>query len=80
MLPFAPPPPRSFGRSDKPIDDDVYTFGFHRDWLVHFVTTHIVNDARTAQGGRVTLAVQGACVAVRGPRVQLATSLRLATG
>lgn len=48
-----------FGRSDKPIDEDIYTFDFHREWLVHFVTTHIVQDARTMQGGRVTLVVQG---------------------
>lgn len=26
-----------FGRSDKPVADDVYTFGFHRDSLVRFV-------------------------------------------
>jgi haloalkane dehalogenase len=48
-----------FGRSDKPVDDEVYTFDFHREWLVHFVTTHIAQDPRTAQGGRVTLVVQG---------------------
>ena len=48
-----------FGRSDKPIDDEVYTFDFHRECLVHFVTTHILHDSRTGQGGRVTLVVQG---------------------
>jgi len=48
-----------FGRSDKPIDDEVYTFDFHRDWLIHFVTSHIAQDHRTSQGGRVTLVVQG---------------------
>jgi pimeloyl-ACP methyl ester carboxylesterase len=26
-----------FGRSDKPIDDAVYTWDFHRDWLLRFV-------------------------------------------
>src|SRR3954454_16631758 len=26
-----------FGRSDKPIDDPVYTFSFHRETLVRFV-------------------------------------------
>lgn len=50
-----------FGRSDKPIDEEIYTFDFHREWLVHFVTTHLVQDTRTAQGGRVTLVVQGVC-------------------
>jgi haloalkane dehalogenase len=53
-----------FGRSDKPIDDEVYTFDFHRDWLAQFVTKHIVQDSRTAQGGRVTLVVQGGCLSV----------------
>lgn len=48
-----------FGRSDKPIDDEVYTFDFHREWLVHFVTTHLLHDSRTSQGGRVNLVVQG---------------------
>ncbi len=26
-----------FGRSDKPVDDDVYTFNFHRDFLLRFI-------------------------------------------
>src|SRR5436190_4041199 len=26
-----------FGRSDKPIDDHVYTFGFHREMLLRFI-------------------------------------------
>ncbi len=26
-----------FGRSDKPVEDSVYTFGFHRDFLLRFV-------------------------------------------
>lgn len=26
-----------FGRSDKPVDDDVYTFDFHRDYLMRFI-------------------------------------------
>jgi haloalkane dehalogenase len=26
-----------FGRSDKPVDDAVYTFGFHRDTLLRFI-------------------------------------------
>lgn len=51
-----------FGRSDKPIDDEVYTFDFHREWLIQFVISHIVQDSRTAQGGRVTLVVQGECL------------------
>lgn len=28
-----------FGRSDKPVDEDVYTFSFHRDMLISFVKT-----------------------------------------
>lgn len=48
-----------FGRSDKPIDEDYYTWDNHRGWLVHFVNEHLVKDPRTAQGGRVTLVVQG---------------------
>lgn len=48
-----------FGQSDKPVEDDFYTFDMHRDWLLHFVTQHIVEDDRTRQGGRVTLVVQG---------------------
>ena len=26
-----------FGRSDKPVDDNVYTFKFHRDFLLRFI-------------------------------------------
>ncbi len=26
-----------FGRSDKPMDDDIYTFNFHRDFLLRFI-------------------------------------------
>ena len=26
-----------FGRSDKPVDDDVYTFHFHRDYMLAFI-------------------------------------------
>jgi pimeloyl-ACP methyl ester carboxylesterase len=26
-----------FGRSDKPVDDEVYTFTFHRDMLLRFI-------------------------------------------
>ena len=26
-----------FGRSDKPVDDDVYTFDFHRNSLIRFI-------------------------------------------
>lgn len=26
-----------FGRSDKPIDDSVYTFDFHRDYMLAFI-------------------------------------------
>lgn len=27
-----------FGRSDKPVDDDIYSFGFHRRMLMEFIT------------------------------------------
>lgn len=47
-----------FGRSDKPIDDEYYTWDSHREWLIEFVQKHIVLDHRTVQGGRVTLVVQ----------------------
>jgi pimeloyl-ACP methyl ester carboxylesterase len=39
-----------FGRSDKPVDDDVYTFGFHRGMLMRFVESLDLQ--------RVTLVVQ----------------------
>ncbi|NRB51466.1 MAG: alpha/beta fold hydrolase [Saprospiraceae bacterium] len=26
-----------FGKSDKPIEEDVYTFNFHRNFLIHFI-------------------------------------------
>ncbi|MEM6505729.1 MAG: haloalkane dehalogenase [Planctomycetota bacterium] len=28
-----------FGRSDKPVDDDIYTFDFHREYLLRFIET-----------------------------------------
>lgn len=33
-----------FGRSDKPVDDAVYTFDFHRDALLEFVTALDLRD------------------------------------
>ena len=47
-----------FGRSDKPIDDQFYTYEMHRQFLIHFITTQILEDARAIQGDRVTLVVQ----------------------
>lgn len=48
-----------FGRSDKPIDDDFYTFTMHRSWLVHFIQNHIVDHPTMYKAGyRVTLVVQ----------------------
>lgn len=47
-----------FGRSDKPIDEEFYTWDNHRDWLINFVYKHLVLHPKTAQGGRVTLVVQ----------------------
>jgi pimeloyl-ACP methyl ester carboxylesterase len=39
-----------FGRSDKPVDDEVYTFNFHRNMLMRFIETLDLE--------RVTLVVQ----------------------
>ena len=39
-----------FGRSDKPVDDAVYTFDFHRDSLLQFIERHDLRD--------ITLVVQ----------------------
>ena len=33
-----------FGRSDKPVEDAVYTFGFHRDALMRFVEAMDIRD------------------------------------
>jgi len=33
-----------FGRSDKPIDDDFYTFDMHQRFLINFVHRHIVEE------------------------------------
>ncbi len=43
-----------FGRSDKPVDDDVYTFNFHRGMLVRFMEALDLRarDARGAGLGR----------------------------
>lgn len=48
-----------FGRSDKPMDDEYYTWDSHRNWLFYFVQHHLVEDSRTSTQGRVTLVVQG---------------------
>jgi len=34
-----------FGRSDKPVDDAVYTFDFHRNALLAFARFHALHDA-----------------------------------
>lgn len=33
-----------FGRSDKPVDDEVYTFSFHRDSLIEFIKKLDLNN------------------------------------
>jgi pimeloyl-ACP methyl ester carboxylesterase len=33
-----------FGRSDKPVDDSVYTWDFHRNWLISFIAGLELSD------------------------------------
>ncbi|KIJ23435.1 hypothetical protein M422DRAFT_39614 [Sphaerobolus stellatus SS14] len=45
------------GRSDKPIDDDFYTFDMHQSFLIHFVRRHILEEG--PRSGDVTMLLQG---------------------
>ncbi|KZS89682.1 alpha/beta-hydrolase [Sistotremastrum niveocremeum HHB9708] len=42
-----------FGRSDKPIDDEVYKWHLHHDFLIQFIIRQVLGEAPSSQGGDV---------------------------
>lgn len=47
-----------FGRSDKPVEDEYYTWQSHRDWLIEFVRQHVEQREGSTPVTRSALVVQ----------------------